>query len=192
MHSRILITGISGFLGSQIAKELISQGHLLIATKRPNSDLWRCEDYLNKVNWIDLNDATWQSKILEFHPQIFIHTAWSGVSAFQRDDWDVQFSNIDFALKLLQLSKQCKVKKIIGFGSQAEYGNFSEIVDENYQLNPSSAYGAAKIAVSQIIENYCSINEINWYWFRLFSFFGEFESDNWFIPTLIKKIISIQ
>ena len=192
MHNRILITGISGFLGSQIAKQLIFQGHELIATKRPSSDLWRCEDYANKINWININEATWQTKILEFRPEIIIHTAWSGVSAIERDDWDVQFSNIEFALKLLQIAKQCKVKKFIGFGSQAEYGNFSGIVDENYPLNPTSAYGVSKIVISQIIKNYCSINEINWYWCRLFSFFGEFESNNWFIPTLIDKILSIQ
>ena len=192
MHNRILITGISGFLGSQIAKQLISQGHELMATKRPSSDLWRCEDYANKITYISINEVNWHSKILEFHPEIIIHTAWSGVSASDRDDWDVQLSNIDFTLKLLQIAKQCKLKKIIGFGSQAEYGNFSGIIDENYPLNPNTAYASAKIAVSQIIDNYCSINKINWYWFRLFSFFGELESNTWFIPTLIDKISTVQ
>jgi nucleoside-diphosphate-sugar epimerase len=190
MHKRILITGISGFLGSQIAKNLILQGHELIATKRTNSILWRCKDYDKKVTWININEDNWQSNILEFHPEIIIHTAWSGVSATDRDDWDIQLSNIEFTLKLLQIAKKCKLKKFIGFGSQAEYGNISGIVDENYPLNPNSAYGSSKISVSQIINNFCSINEINWYWFRLFSFFGELESSTWFIPTLIDKISS--
>lgn len=192
MHNRILITGISGFLGSQIAKQLISQGHELIATKRPSSDMWRCEDYANRITWININEVNWQSKILEFHPEIIIHTAWSGVSAIDRDDWEVQLSNIDLTLKLLQIAKQCKLKKFIGFGSQAEYGNFSGIVDENYTLNPNSAYGSSKIAISQIINSFCSINQINWHWFRLFSFFGELENNTWFIPTLIDKISSVQ
>ena len=192
MHNRILITGISGFLGSQIAKQLISQGHKIIATKRPSSNLWRCEDYANKVNWVNINEVNWQNKIIELHPEIIIHTAWSGVSANDRDDWDIQFSNIDFTLKLLQIAKQCKLKKFIGFGSQAEYGNFSGIVDENYPLKPNSAYGSSKIAVCQIIKCFCSINEINWYWIRLFSFFGELESNTWLIPTLINKISSLQ
>jgi nucleoside-diphosphate-sugar epimerase len=192
MHNRILITGISGFLGSQIAKQLISQGHELIATKRPSSNLSRCEDYANEITWININEANWQSKILEFHPEIIIHTAWTGVSANDRDDWDVQLSNIDLTLKLLQIAKQCKLKKFIGFGSQAEYGNFSGIIDENYPLNPNSAYGSSKIAISQIINSFCSINQINWHWFRLFSFFGELENNTWFIPTLIDKISSVQ
>jgi nucleoside-diphosphate-sugar epimerase len=192
MHNRILITGISGFLGSQIAKQLIFQGHELIATKRSSSDLWRCKDYANKITWINLNEANWQTKILEFNPEIIIHTAWSGVSAKDRDDWDIQLSNIDLTLKLLQIAKECKLKKFIAFGSQAEYGNFSGIIDENYPVNPNSAYGSSKIAISQIINNFCSINLIKWHWFRLFTFFGELENKSWFIPTLIDKISSEQ
>jgi nucleoside-diphosphate-sugar epimerase len=192
MRKKILITGISGFLGSQIAKDLILEGNEIIATKRTSSILWRCQEYFNNITWIDINEDNWQSKILEFHPEIIIHTAWSGVSANDRDDWDVQLSNIEFTLKLLQIAKECKIKKFIGFGSQAEYGNFSGIIDENYPLNPNSAYGSSKIVISQIINNFCTINEINWYWFRLFSFFGELENNNWFIPTLIDKISSVQ
>ena len=192
MPNKILITGISGFLGSQIAKQLILQGHEIFATKRPSSVLWRCQDFLNEITWIRLEEPNWQTKIIEFQPQIIIHTAWSGVSASDRDDWDIQLSNIEFTLKLLQIAKQCKSKKFIGFGSQAEYGNFSGIVDENYPLNPNSAYGSSKIANSQIIKDFCSINKINWCWFRLFSFFGELESNIWFIPTLIHKISSVQ
>jgi len=192
MPKKILITGISGFLGSQIAKGLILEGNEIIATKRTSSILWRCQEYFNNITWIDINEANWQSKILEFNPEIIIHTAWSGVSANDRDDWGVQLSNIEFTLQLLQIAKECKIKKFIGFGSQAEYGNFSGIIDENYPLNPNSAYGSSKIVISQIITNFCSINEINWYWFRLFSFFGELENNTWFIPTLIDKIKTVQ
>lgn len=192
MHKRILITGISGFLGSQIAKQLISEGHNLIAIKRPSSDLWRCEDFTNKITWINIDENDWPTKTIELQPEIIIHSAWNGVSASDRDNWEIQISNIDFALTLLQIAKQCEVKKFIAFGSQAEYGNFSGIINEIYPLKPNSAYASSKIAVSQIIDNFCSINKINWYWFRLFSFFGELESNNWFIPTLIKNISTLQ
>lgn len=192
MNKRILITGISGFLGSQIANQLISDGHEIIATKRSSTILWRCKEFANKITWIDTDEANWPKKITDLQPKIIIHSAWSGVSASDRDNWEVQLSNINLALKLLQIAKECEVKKFIAFGSQAEYGNFSGIIDEEYPLKPNNAYASAKIAISQIINNFCSINEINWYWFRLFSFFGEYESNSWFIPTLIEKILSTQ
>jgi len=190
--TKIFITGISGFLGSQIAKLLLNNGHKIIATKRSDSNLWRCEEFIQDIIWINTGEKNWDLKIIEFKPEIIIHSAWSGVSASERDNWEVQLSNINFTLTLLQVAKKCEVKKFIGFGSQAEYGNFSGIIDENYLLKPNSAYASSKIAVSQIINDFCSINCINWYWFRLFSFFGELESNNWFIPTLIDKILKEQ
>ena len=186
--TKIFITGISGFLGSQIAKTFLNNGQKIIATKRSDSNLWRCEEFIHDIIWINTYDENWDLKIIELKPEIIIHSAWSGVSASDRDNWEVQLSNINFTLTLLQIAKNCEVKKFIGFGSQAEYGNFSGIIDENYTLKPNSAYASSKIAVSQIINDFCSINCINWYWFRLFSFFGELESNNWFIPTLIDKI----
>jgi nucleoside-diphosphate-sugar epimerase len=190
--TKIFITGISGFLGSQIAKQFLNKGQKIIATKRSNSNLWRCEDFIADIIWINTDETNWSTKIIDLKPQIIIHSAWNGVAANDRDDWEVQLSNLDFTLTILQVAKKCEVKKIIGFGSQAEYGNFSGIIDENYQLKPNSAYASSKIAVSQIINDFCSINKINWYWFRLFSFFGELESNNWFIPTLIDKILKEQ
>jgi nucleoside-diphosphate-sugar epimerase len=190
--TKIFITGISGFLGSQIAKQFLNNGQKIIATKRSKSNLWRCEDFIDDIIWINTDETNWSTKIIDLKPQIIIHSAWSGVSANDRDDWEVQLSNIDFTLTILQVAKKCEAKKFIGFGSQAEYGNFSGIIDENYQLKPKSAYASSKIAVSQIINDFCSINKINWYWFRLFSFFGELESNNWFIPTLIDKILKEQ
>jgi nucleoside-diphosphate-sugar epimerase len=191
-NKSVLITGVSGFLGSQIAKHLILKNYEVIAIKRESSNLWRCQEYIDKIKWVNTDDEQWEDKILDFLPQIIIHSSWSGVSAFERDNWNMQFTNVVFTLKILEIAKKCRTKKIIGFGSQAEYGNFSGIIDENYSLNPNSAYAAAKISVSDIIKNYCSINCIDWYWFRLFSFFGELESDNWFIPTIINKIINGQ
>jgi nucleoside-diphosphate-sugar epimerase len=62
------------------------------------------------------------------------------------------------------------------------------VIDENYILEPKSAYGLSKHLCSQTIKVFCEQNNIDWYWLRLFSFFGEKEASNWFIPTLIKNI----
>lgn len=193
MNNRgVLITGISGFLGSQIAKQLLLDGYKVFATRRKSTNLKRCENFKSDINWIDLEDGDWQIKVIKLKPKIIIHSAWLGVSAKDRDNWTIQFSNVEFVLNLLSVAKSCKVEKFIAFGSQAEYGVFSGIIDENYPLEPSSAYASAKVAVSQIINNYSTLNGLNWYWFRLFSFFGEQEDNHWLIPTLIKRINSLE
>ena len=97
-------------------------------------------------------------------------------------------NNLQLTLKLLSIAKEVNVEKFVGFGSQAEYGAFSGIIDEDYIIDPKSAYGLSKYLCSQTIKVFCEQNNMDWYWLRLFSFFGEKEASNWFIPTLIKNI----
>ena len=87
MNNRVvLITGISGFLGSQIARQLLLDGYKLFATRRKSTDLARCEDFKSDINWIDLEDGDWQIKVINIKPEIIIHSAWLGVSANDRDN----------------------------------------------------------------------------------------------------------
>lgn len=187
MNKKVLITGITGFLGSQIAQELNDKDFELIAIKRNSSDLSRCSEFSKNVNWIDLSN-NWEEQIIDLKPKIIIHSAWEGVGAVDRDNWQVQMNNLQFTLKLLSIAKEVNVEKFIGFGSQAEYGTFSGIINEDYVINPKSAYGLSKYLCSETIKVFCEQNNIDWYWLRLFSFFGEKEGNNWFIPTLIKNI----
>jgi len=188
MGKRVLITGITGFLGSQIAEILLNNGFQLIAIKREGSDLWRCENFISDVKWVNIVDD-WEEIIIHFSPQIIVHSAWEGVTALERDDFEKQFNNLSFILKLLQIAKVSNTEKFIAFGSQAEYGHFSGIISEDYDPKPVTAYGLSKKFVSQTINLFCEQNNIDWFWLRLFSFFGEKEASNWFIPTLINNII---
>ena len=188
MSKKILITGITGFLGSQLGEDLINKGNIVYGIKRNNSSLERCKTFAEKVIWVNIEDDNWKQMVLSYKPDIFLHSAWEGVGAVDRDNWQVQLKNIDLTLALLDIAKTVKVEKFIGFGSQAEYGFFSGKIDENHPVIPVSAYGLAKNVISQLIKCYCEQNNINWYWLRLFSFFGEKEAENWFIPSVIKNI----
>jgi nucleoside-diphosphate-sugar epimerase len=89
----------------------------------------------------------------------------------------------------MDIAEKCKVRKFICLGSQAEYGFFSSPVDEQTEPIPTTAYGAVKIACCQLLRTFCEQQKIEWYWLRLFSFFGEGEGDNWLIPSIMKKMI---
>jgi nucleoside-diphosphate-sugar epimerase len=186
----ILITGSTGFLGSHITEAFMDAGYTIIATKRLSSKMNNCYAFKDKVGWINIDDMNWQEQVIEHHPQTIIHTAWFGVGAKQRDDLIEQSKNLEFLASLLSIARDANTKRFIGFGSQAEYGFFSEKVSEDYPINPNSAYGITKYLASELIEKYCTQNRIDWCWLRLFSFFGEKEGSNWFIPTVVKKILS--
>ena len=74
---------------------------------------------------------------------------------------------------------------------------FSQLNDHlmmirNYAKQPAGLFArmAAKVAALDIVRAFCEINQIEWYWFRLFPLFGPHESDQWLIPSLIKNIFT--
>lgn len=184
---KIFVTGATGFIGSYVVKELLSQNHEILCLKRETSDLFRLSDCKHVFNWVNTTDD-WHNSFIEFRPEVVLNLAWDGVSSLERGIWAKQVHNIVFQQEILDLSLECGVKKFIGAGSQSEYGDFEGTIDEEYPVNPRTAYAAAKVACLDILKSFCEINNIEWYWFRLFPLFGPFESDKWLIPSLIKTM----
>lgn len=186
---KAFVTGASGFVGSYLVKVLIDEGHEVLCLKRPSSNLSKLDDYVSKVRWVD-NTDNWKESLVAFQPDIIYHLAWDGVTAKERSVWQKQIGNIIFQQELLDATLAAGSKKYVGIGSQAEYGNFKNKIDESYPVCPMSAYAAAKVAALDIVRAFCDINQIEWYWFRLFPLFGPHESDQWLIPSLIKNIFT--
>ena len=184
---KVFVTGASGFIGAYVLRELLSQGHELTCLKRPTSNLSSLGTAAEQVHWAN-TDEDWQTIFRDFHPEAVINLAWDGVSSADRVIWQKQVPNINFQQELLNLSAECAVRKFIGIGSQSEYGDFEGVIDENFPVNPKTAYAASKLACQDLLKCFCEINHIEWYWFREFPLFGPGESDRWLIPSLIKAM----
>ena len=184
---KAFVTGATGFIGSYLAKYLVDKGHDVLCLKRVSSDLYRLEGYQDRIKWVNTTDD-WKCFFREFVPEIVYNLAWDGVSASDRVIWQKQIHNIELQQELLDISIECGVKKFVGAGSQSEYGEFEEKIDETYPVDPKTAYAVSKVAALMTLKSFCKINGMDWYWFRLFPLFGPYESERWLIPALIKNI----
>lgn len=188
---KVLITGITGFLGSHIAENLVANNIQVIGLKRKDSNVWRCEGFKNKIQWVDIDEkGFFKDELTDCSFDTVIHGAWIGVESGARNDWHEQSKNIPFLVSLLEAAKTVGVKKFIFLGSQAEYGNIDGKISENYEAKALNAYGSIKLACLEIVKTFCGTNDINWIWLRLFSLFGEKENQNWLIPSLIESMSS--
>lgn len=186
---KILLTGATGFLGSNIASSLIKSGHQVIATHRNNSSFDKCAEFKNNIYWINTELANWEKAISETKPDQLIHVAWNGIKANERNSWDKQIQNFWMSKEYFDLAKACEIKKIIAFGSQAEYGVCSYPANEETAPEPLDAYGAVKTLTANYLRNSFQNTKVQWYWIRIFSVFGENENPEWLIPTIIKKLL---
>lgn len=187
----VVVTGGTGFIGAHVIESLLNNNIEVIALKRISSDCWRCKEFKN-IHWIDIDsgDCEWKDKIISFNPDYLIHSAWIGVEANDRNDLELQVKNLNFLATLLELAKEAKIKKIICFGSQAEYGIINSKIKESAPVLPTSAYGSIKVAASEIVRSFSFLHNIDWIWLRLFSFYGEKENESWLIPSVIKKMFA--
>jgi nucleoside-diphosphate-sugar epimerase len=185
----ILLTGATGFIGSHIAEFLVNKNHTIYATCRKSSDFKKCATFYEKVEWLNQDIDDWQQNVEHIELDLLIHTAWSGVSASQRNDWDIQLINFEFSKKIIEFSLQLNVKKIICLGSQAEYGLFDSKVTENETPYPIDAYGAIKLLTLYYLSNIADKQLINWYWLRVFSVIGQNENDSWLLPQVMSKLL---
>jgi len=186
---KILLTGGTGFLGSHIAELLCERGHELILIKRRISNLDKCKSFQNNVLWAEEDESDCLKKIIAFNPKIIIHCAWKGVEVNSRNDWKIQFDNLRILSQVLFIAEKISIKKIIALGSQAEYGEYSKCIDESYPINPISQYGIVKVAASYVLKSFSVLHNIDWYWLRIFSIFGERETNNWLLPLTIINML---
>lgn len=186
---KIFVTGASGFIGSYLVKYLCDRSHSVMALKRSTSNLFRLGDYKSQISWVNVDDDNWRDTVIAYNPDAIFNLAWSGVAANERSNFLSQIVNITLQQNLLEIAIRCpNLHTFIGVGSQAEYGIINSVISEDATPNPCSAYGAAKLASLDILKAYCQINNIDWYWFRVFPCFGPTEDDVWLIPSLIKSI----
>ncbi len=184
----ILITGITGFLGSHIAENLFNN-YSVIGLKRKNSNIWRCKEFEDKVIWIDIDgEKNYVNELNNYLIDTIIHGAWVGVQSNERDDWSLQAKNIHLLIELLKIVQTRHIRRFIFLGSQAEYGNINGVVTEDQHCESLNAYGSVKLACLEILKTFSKNNNISWIWLRIFSLFGEKEDINWLIPSLINKI----
>ncbi|TDO21965.1 NAD-dependent epimerase/dehydratase family protein [Pedobacter duraquae] len=186
---KVIITGITGFLGSHIAERALAENIIVIGLKRKSSSIWRCEHFKERVDWVNIEDG-YEDILVRKSADILIHAAWMGVEAKDRDNWVEQTKNITFFSEILTIVKRSKIEKVICLGSQAEYGFMEGAISEEASTGANGAYGAVKLASLHLFRSFSEIYQTKWIWLRLFSVFGENEGSNWLIPSLAAKMQS--
>jgi nucleoside-diphosphate-sugar epimerase len=186
---RIIITGVTGFLGSNIAKGLIKEGNTIFATHRSSSTFEKCVPFISEINWINIDENDWKDQFRAIKADQLIHAAWDGIGIDKRNNWEMQLKNFYLSKEYFDLAKESGIRKVIAIGSQAEYGSNDFSVNENTPERPNDAYGAVKTLTANYLRNLFERTLTQWYWIRVFSIFGEGENPDWLFPYVISNLL---
>lgn len=122
---KILLTGISGFLGSHLAAALVRRRHVVVGLKRRQSDISRLTALVDRIKLIDSDDGL--TPVFEGNSDInlVIHTATS-YGHNQEPLSDIVAANVVMPLKLLEWA--------------SGQGNCAFINTDTYFCKASNAY----------------------------------------------------
>ena len=113
MIKKILLTGVTGFLGSHLAKVLVNNGYEVIALKRMSSSVVRLNSVASKIKFVDVDHLVLDDLFTEFSDiDGIIHTA----TCYGRNGesiTEIFNSNTVFPLQLLDAGSRAGVKIFI-------------------------------------------------------------------------------
>ena len=172
-NKKILITGITGFLGSKLAMELVRTGYEVIALKRKSSSLKRLESFKNEITLYNIEEVDFQN-VFKTHNKIdfIIHTATS-YGRNNESPWEIFEANTGFPLKLLDAASMANVSKFI---------NTDTILDKYLNL-----YSLSKNHLLEWGKFYSMRNKIEFINMRLEHFYGSDDDDSKFTSYVINK-----
>ena len=152
----IFITGIAGFLGSNLADYYIKKGFNVSGCDNlVGGDLENIDPKVNfvKADCEDIHKMKEMTKNVDvvIHSAAYAHEGLSVISP------NIICSNIiNASTSVFSASIQNKVKRIVFCSSMARYGDIEQPFREDDTPNPIDPYGISKLAAEKILINLCN------------------------------------
>ena len=171
---RALVTGGSGFIGSNVSKMLLSKGVEVVVYDNLSSG--------NYDNIRDMNLQFIKGDVLDKDTvieacrgvDVVFHLA-ASVGRQRSIDYPQLDSEINLigTINVLEGMRANGVKKIVYSSSAAIFGELqSPEIDENHPQNADSPYGVSKLAAEKMILSYADIYDMTAVCLRYFNIYG--------------------
>ncbi|WP_394691850.1 NAD-dependent epimerase/dehydratase family protein [Hoeflea sp.] len=182
----MLVTGASGFVGAQIVRQLIRNGHALrlvarpaaaarLASQFPDAEIVSCGD-------VFAQSPQWWEKACDGVNAI-IHAAWY-VNPADYLDSEQNATCVSGTFRMAQGAVAADVQHFVGLGTCMEYALPSEQLSIDAPTAPATVYGASKLALFEILDGFFKTTNVRFSWCRLFYLFGEGENPKRLYPYL--------
>lgn len=157
-NKKVLITGGSGFIGSNLAEELARENEVIILDDLSSGKMENIHELLEKHNAKFIKGSITDLDLLQRSfidiDYVFHLAAIPGVPASIDDPAASNIVNVNGTLNVLIAARDNEVKKVVYASSCAVYGDAAVTpIDETTPLAPKSPYAVTKL----IGEYYCNV-----------------------------------
>lgn len=182
---RALVTGAGGFVGANLVRRLVGDGHSVVAVvSSVGSDRWRFEGIEEEVEVVacDLRDgAAVDAAAAAARTDWVFHLAAHGAYSWETDAARIEATNVEATKNLLAACAD--VSAFVHAGSSSEYGLKDHPAREDEEISPAGDYALSKAAATALVSEAGRVT------LRLYSAYGPWEEPGRLMPALVEHAL---
>lgn len=179
-------------IGAALIEECVKNNIEVYAVVRKSSGKQNRLPDSELVHLIDCSLETLEQlpKLIPEKCDTFYHIAWGNTGENRNCSTELQSRNISYTLVAVRTAHALGCKRFIGAGSQAEYGPMNvEKISPDSPTNPTTPYGASKLASGHLAGMLCRELGMECIWPRIFSVYGIYEKETTMIASGLRKML---
>lgn len=171
-----LITGVAGFIGSNLAHALIDRGEEVRGIDNLSHGRWEnIADIVHRFDFkkADITDTRAVRSACEGVDYILHQAALGSVPRSLADPRSTNEANVEGTLSVLEAARESGVRRVIYASSSSVYGNAPTLPKrEGMPLNPTSPYAVSKCAGEMYCQSFYNVLGVDTVCLRYFNVFG--------------------
>jgi nucleoside-diphosphate-sugar epimerase len=187
---RVIITGATGFVGANLARRLVLDGHEVHLLVRPLHSSWRIEEIRAalRLHTVALEDAEALTETVgSLRPDWVFHLATHGAYSSQTELRRMVETNILGTINLVEACLKAGFEAFVNTGSSSEYGFKDHAPEEDEALEPNSHYAVTKASATLFCRHTARARKAHIPTLRLYSVYGPYEEPTRLVPRLITR-----
>lgn len=190
----MLLTGATGFIGSQVAQVLVEAGCDLYALIRPGSSLARIDHLVGQISIVpgDLSAGSDLRQVKQIGPEVCLHLAWYAEPGRYLHAVPENLACLRSGLALVEALAGAGCKRLVVAGTCAEYGQAlsDTVFSEADPINPLTPYARSKAALHLASVDTAGAAGMSLAWARLFFLYGPGEPPGRVVPSAIRACLA--